>query len=270
MKRILVTGGDGVFGRVIVKILLEQGQIVRVMSRKAAPENLQETLEWAQADVITGQGVEAALSDVHTIVNCMSSPGERTYETDIVGTRNFLMKAKEMKIQYLVHISIIGVDRIMYPYYQYKLGSELVVAECGIPYLMSRIAQFYYLVDYWLSPLRKVEADELAIPVDVQFQAISHDDAAAYLTPYIIDDTDTGRLPDFGGAEIMRLEALAAAWLKAQGIHKTIKPATDVDNDLPAFNAFGDGFVKGYNTNPDKRVHGLSWIEYLRQRYGER
>jgi nucleoside-diphosphate-sugar epimerase len=106
VKRILITGGNGVFGRSFVKTLEEQGQQVRIMSRKPAPENLKSGLEWAQADVTTGEGLEAALEDVHSIVNCMSKPISDTYETDVAGLQRLLSKARKMGVQYLIRIKL--------------------------------------------------------------------------------------------------------------------------------------------------------------------
>lgn len=268
MIRILVAGGDGNLGSRIVQELEARELTVRVMSRKAAPEGSSNQIEWAQANVITGDGLETALQDVDIIVNCMSSPIQNTYETDIVGTRQFLAQAKHEGVQYVVHLSIIGIDRIIFPYYQHKLGAELVVIESGIPYLIARTAQFHSFVDYLLSPLRDVETDEVAIPIGVQFQSISTRDIAAYLAPYIISGDSVGRLTDFGGPEVLRLRDMAAAWLEVQGINRSIKAATQTKNDLPFFNSFGDGFVCGYNTNPDNRVKGTTWTDYLQETYG--
>lgn len=269
MKRILVTGGDGFLGRKIVEALSDEQATVRIMSRKPKPEALKGQLEWAQADVTTGEGVVEALSDVDTIVNCMSSPLANTYETDVAGTRDFLTQAKQLGIQYLVHISITGIDRIVLPYYQYKLAAELVAIESGIPCLVTRIGQFHYFVDYLLSPLKEVEADEVAIPVDVQFQPISMRDVAKHLTPYIMDGEVVGRLPDFGGPEVLNLKKLAADWLKAQGKNCTIRPATEGDNHLPFFDNFGNGFINGYNTSPQQRIGEITWQTYLQHTYAE-
>lgn len=268
MKRILVAGGDGNLGSSIVKELQRQGQTVRIMSRKAAPQAIDSPLEWAQADILSAKGIEEALQDVDSIVNCASSPLQNTYETDIVGTRRFLAQARQMGVQYVLHISIIGIDRIIYPYYQYKLAAELVVIESQIPCLIARIAQFHSFVDYLLAPLCDIEAETIAIPVDVQFQTISTRDVATHLAPHIISGQPVGRLPDFGGPEVLRLGDMAAAWLEVQGIKRTIRPATETKNDLPFFNAFGDGFVKGYNTRSDNRVNGTTWHDYLQQKYG--
>jgi uncharacterized protein YbjT (DUF2867 family) len=268
MRRILVAGGDGNLGQRIVNELESRAQTVRVMSRKTAPKDMSSTREWVRADVITGDGIETALQDVDVIVNCVSSPVQNTYETDIVGMRRFLAQAKKIGVQYVVHISIIGIDRIIFPYYQYKLGAELVVVESGIPYLIARSAQFHGFVDYLLSPLRDIEADEVAIPVDVRFQSIDTRDVAAHLAPHIISRDVVGRLPEFGGPEVLQLRSMAAAWLEVQGIRLSIKSVTEFEHDLPFFNALGDGFVNGYNTSPDNRVNGVTWQTYLQQVYG--
>lgn len=266
MGRILITGGNGNLGQYLLETLYNQGQIVRVMSRKPRPDEVHPVIEWAQADVTTGVGIESALHDVDTIVNCMSSPRHETYQTDILGTSTLLKQAKQMTVRYVVHISIIGIDRIIYPYYQHKLGAEIAVIESGIPYLIARISQFHSFVDFILSPLHEIQSDTVAIPVNVQFQPISTEDVASYLAPTIIKAETIGRI-EFGGNEILRLDQLASSWLEAQGIEKTIAAATDSQHDLPFLNAFGDGFVNGYNTKSENRVPGLSWSDYLKAQY---
>ena len=270
MKRILITGGDGTLGKQIVASLSQKEVLIRIMSRKHKPQNLASNIEWASADVVAGEGVAAALADVDTIVNCLSSPMANTYETDIVGTKNFLAQAKQAGVNKLIHISILGIDRIMFPYYQYKLGAELVVAEAGIPYTIARISQFHSFVDYLLSPLQEVETDEVTIPVDVKFQPISTKDVAAYLAPHILDESTNEPRLAFGGPEILTLQELATDWLKAKGINRSIKPATEAKTDLPFLSYFGDGFVNGYNTNTENRVGNISWQDYLAQTYAAR
>ena len=266
MKRILVTGGNGTLGRSMVDELVKQGQQVRIMSRKPAPPDLAPGLEWAQADVASGEGVAAALNGVDAIVNCMSDFAGDPYLTDIAGTRDFLAQAKKAGMKFVLHISIIGIDRIMFPYYQIKLGGELVVIESGIPYLIARVAQFHDLVDWLLSPLRDVTCDDVTIPADIQFQTISTRDVAAHLAPCIIDGNITGRI-EVAGPEVTTLGAMAQSWMKAQGLQHTIKQATATQNDLPFFDGWGENRAKGYNTSPENRAGSITWQDYLNQTY---
>lgn len=269
MKRILITGGDGYFGKAIVDALQSTENIVRVMSRKPRPDTLTEPIEWAQADVVSGEGLDSAVQGVDVIVNCLSSPVQDTYETDILGTRKLLNHAKSAGVDHILHISIIGIDRVIFQYFQYKLGAELEVIESGIPYTIARIAQFHGFVDYIISALHQVESDEVHIPVDVKFQPIDVTEAAQYLIPYIVGDEAQGRIDDLAGSEILRFEDMVSAWLSVHGKTKTIQPATADRNDTPFLNAgMQAGYINGYNTNPDNAYGEVSWGDYLQQMYG--
>lgn len=267
MKHILVTGGDGYLGRTIVENLQLQGQHVRVMSRKSKPESLTEPLEWQQADILTGDGIVEALDGIDVIVNCMSNPLADTYAIDVLGTSKLLATAKTSGVKHIVHISIIGIDRIISPYYQYKLGAELAVIESGIPYTIARISQFHGFVDYIVSALNDITTDEVYIPIDVKFQPMSPIDVAAHLAPTIIGDDAHGRLADFGGPQILTLKQIVQDWLAAQGKHQAIHPATESHNDIPFLGMFGDGFVQGYNTAPENCIGVIAWADYLQQTY---
>ena len=61
MQHILVTGGAGVLGRLVVKHLSAAGYPVRGMSRRKSPADDWPGAQWAQADLETGEGIEAAV-----------------------------------------------------------------------------------------------------------------------------------------------------------------------------------------------------------------
>jgi len=269
MRRILVTGGGGQLGGRIVEELLRGSQAVRVLSRRPAPARAEWPVrpEWARADLRTGQGLAAALEGTAVVVHCASSPRVGTYETDVAGTRLLLDGARAAGVERIFLVSIIGVDRIARPYYQYKLAAELAVVESGIPYTIARCAQFHGFLDSLLSPLRESSAETAVIPADMLFQPIDTADAAAHLAPRIIAGDAPGRLPDFGGPQVLRLGDMAAAWLRAQGIRRALRPEGGSGGDLPVLSSFGDGFRRGYNTSPGNRVGGLTWEGYLRRRY---
>jgi NAD(P)-dependent dehydrogenase (short-subunit alcohol dehydrogenase family) len=59
--KVLVTGGTGGLGRPLVRALLRDGCSVRVLSRKARPESIPSEVEWVQADITSGDGLDAAV-----------------------------------------------------------------------------------------------------------------------------------------------------------------------------------------------------------------
>src|SRR5262249_31323983 len=62
MTRVLVTGGTGVLGREVVSRLSAKGYTARIMSRSPRPGATQ--VEWAQAQMLTGEGLSGLRPDV--------------------------------------------------------------------------------------------------------------------------------------------------------------------------------------------------------------
>src|SRR5689334_15270530 len=125
---ILVTGGTGTLGRLVVRRLRDLGWPVRVLSRRAAEAG--DGIEWATGDLATGEGIEAAVAGVGTIVHCAGSN-----QGDGEKTRNLVRAASGAGARHLVYISVVGADRIpvvggvdraMFGYFQSKLAAEQV------------------------------------------------------------------------------------------------------------------------------------------------
>ncbi|HLU09677.1 MAG TPA: NAD(P)H-binding protein [Oceanobacillus sp.] len=260
MARILVTGGAGGLGREIVSRLKATEHTVRVMSRASAPASPDNGIEWAQADVESGHGIKEAVEGVDIIVNSMTYP-ERAQQVDVEGTRKLLTAAQQAGVSHVVHISIVGIERIPTPYYEAKVAAEAVVMESGVPYSIWRATQFHTLLDGWLEPLRTGDsAPILSRPPDTKFQLLETGEAAEALLPHITA-APAGRLPDVGGPEVLTLDEIVRQWLQAQGINRTIRY-------LPEDPLIADAFRQGYNTVPTNRYGKITWADYLRQRYG--
>src|SRR4051812_6521161 len=70
-SRILLTGGTGTLGRLVAPLLLAAGADVRVLSRAArTPDGADDGTTRFRGDLSTGEGVEAAVAGVDTIVHC--------------------------------------------------------------------------------------------------------------------------------------------------------------------------------------------------------
>lgn len=66
MTKVLITGGTGVIGSQLTRLLLEEGHDVRHLSRTPAPTNTVPTFAW---DPLNGTLDEAALHEVDTIIH---------------------------------------------------------------------------------------------------------------------------------------------------------------------------------------------------------
>src|SRR5262249_8184086 len=108
-------------------------------------------VEWAQVDILNGRGLEQAVADVDVIVNCMSNPRKNTHAVDVEGTRLLLDKARAAKVGHVLHISIVGIDRIPYSYYKAKVAAEEIVKSSGVPWTILRATQFHNFIDFLLT-----------------------------------------------------------------------------------------------------------------------
>src|SRR5205814_2021375 len=160
-KRILVTGGTGVVGRVVTQCLLDAGAHVRVLSRGRRPTDSVGQVPHAIGDVRTGEGLDEAVDGVDAIVHCAA------LAHSIVGA------ALRGGCPHLVYISIVGVDRIPLGYYQRKFADEQMIGGSGLPWTVLRATQFHDLVAAMLRilagpPIMIVPAGWRFQPVDVR------------------------------------------------------------------------------------------------------
>jgi len=259
MSHILVTGGAGGLGRELTPRLRRDGHTVRVMSHRPRPANLASDLEWVQADLATGAGLREAVSGAEAIIHAATSPIRRAQQVDVDGTRRLLDAARVAGVPHFIHVSIVGIERIPYPYYRVKVAGEAVVREGGVPYTILRATQFHTLLDTFLSPLRNWP---LAFTLtDFKFQPIETGEVADRLCA-LVGQPPAGLLPDMGGPEVLTLGEMASDWFAAQGKrYKLIR--------LPLPGPIAGGFRNGYNTCPDHRDGKITWAEWVKRKYSK-
>ncbi|MFC4068305.1 SDR family oxidoreductase [Actinoplanes subglobosus] len=241
MKHILVTGSTGTLGRPVADLLTAQGHHVRGLSRRPGAAH--------QGDLVTGAGLDAALAGVDTVVHCASDT-RRQGKTDIAGTRNLLDAAARAGHPHVIFVSIVGVDRIPFPYYRIKLDVEGLITAYGGTTL--RATQFHEFV---LSGARLAAKLPLVFAPDVDVQPISTADVAARLAELAADPVP-GRADDLGGPEVLHAPDLFRSYLEAIGSHRRVVPVR-----LPgaAFRAFRDGA----HLTPAHRSGGERWSGFL-------
>lgn len=256
-KTVLVTGGTGELGRALLPRLLEGGYQVRIGSRRPAPAKLTAGVSWAQMDLATGEGVETAVSGVSIIVHAASSPFRNTEATDVIGAKRLLAAAKNL--DYFFYISIVGVDKIPYRYYRYKLATERVLEQSQVNWAILRATQFHALLDMVLDGMQKLPF--LIIPKGYSFQPIATNEVVDEMVKAIVAQKQ-GRLPDLAGPDCLPAIELAQAWQAARGIKKPIL-------QLPMVTKAGRAFRAGHHTLPERPFGTITWQDWLIRKYGQ-
>jgi uncharacterized protein YbjT (DUF2867 family) len=138
---ILVVGATGNLGGAVTRMLLAQGQPVRILVR---PQSDYQPLAEAGAQVVLGDlkergSLEAACQGADTVITTANSAtrgGEDTVQTvDLEGDRNLIDKARAAGIHQFIFVSVLTADaNSPVPFIQAKGKTEDALRESGIPH----------------------------------------------------------------------------------------------------------------------------------------
>lgn len=257
MTRVLVTGGTGVLGRELVKLLRDDRHTVRVMSRRPQPASLPSHTEWAQVELETGKGLADAVQDVEVIYHAASSPFRHSQQVDVDGTQRLLEAARQVNVAHFIYISIVGIECIPFSYYRNKVTAEKLIADSGVPWTNLRATQFHNLLDFLFRVTSRFPI--MFLPTNFQFQPVGVTEVVQRLVA-CIEQGPAGRLTDMGGPEVLRLGDLARIWLQARKMKRLIAY-------LPLPGKTADGFRRGLMTCPNCDQGSVTWMEWVNRTY---
>jgi uncharacterized protein YbjT (DUF2867 family) len=252
MSLVLVTGGTGQLGRAVVPRLVSSGHDVRLLSRQDRPSR-PDGVEAVRGDVLTGDGLDRAVSGVDVVVHCATSPLRHATRTEVDGTRRMTVAASAARRPHVVYTSIVGVDRHPLPYYKAKRAAEMVIEAAGLPYTILRTTQFHSLLDGFLTRLARLPV--LPAPRGVRFQPIDTTEVAARVVG-LVGAGPAGQVADMGGPEVRDFDDLARAWLHARGQSRRIV-------GFPIAGRVARAFKQGVNLCPAHRDGAITWEDWL-------
>ena len=255
---ILVTGGTGTLGRRVVSRLREAGREVRVLSRHG--HEAADGIEYVTGDLLAADGIDSAVSGADVIVHCAGSN-----KGDDEAAGNLVRAASGSAVRHLVHISVIGADRVplvsgvdraMFGYFGTKLAAERVVATSGLPWTTLRATQFYDLILMVAQQMAKLPV--IPVPAGIRFQPVETDEVAARLVELALG-APAGLVPDIAGPRVFSTSELLRSYLQARGKHRPMVPVR-----LPgrAARAVRDGA----NLAPERAVGTRTWEAFLADR----
>ena len=264
MSLVLVTGGTGHLGRDIVSRLVRDGHRVRVFAR--SPLLPSPAVDFAGGDLVTGEGLEAALRGVDTVINAAThSPIARRGHirlvdffrslsaVDVEGTERLLALSRNASVRHFVHVSIVGLPGAWLPYARVKLAGETLVRNSTLSWSVVRATPFFYLLESMLAGVASLPIWPMPTTV---FNPVDTSDVASHLVACAFDG-QRGERPEIGGPDDLSCVEFARQYQRARGVRHAILP-------LPLSERTG----RRIGFTASKGVRGtLSWVDWLDRRF---
>jgi uncharacterized protein YbjT (DUF2867 family) len=250
MSQVLVTGASGLLGSQLLPRLRSEGHEVRALSRHPRPERVSD-VDWVACDVLDRDGIASAVTGCDSVIHAATvSYGRRSRATEVDGTTNVAAAAKAAGAR-VVYISIVGVDQNRISYYGGKYSAEQALEASGGNWTILRATQFHPLL---AEPMRY---HFMPATPNLAFQPVDAGDVADRLVA-LATSNETGRVPDFGGPEILTVRELIDAWSEITGRRVVRVP-------VPTLGFLAD-FDSGAHLAPEHRAGTLTWRDWLRRR----
>lgn len=196
--RIAVAGATGNIGARTVAALRRSGHTPVAISRAQG------------VDLLTGEGLDAALKGVDAVIDAISSPPVSREETRRyfgTTTANLLDAEQRAGVGHHVLLSIVGISRTSggTAHYEGKRQQERLIAQGPVPWTIVPATQFH---DFAALAASWTETDGVATIAPLLVQPIAPDDIAGVLAE-VAAGVPQGRHVDVAGPETQDLVDMA-------------------------------------------------------------
>jgi uncharacterized protein YbjT (DUF2867 family) len=205
--RAAIAGGTGVVGRHVVDELTARGHEPVVLSRGTG------------VDVGTGEGVAEATVGEDVIVDVSNvETSKRSVAEDFFTRSTTHLLAVGVP---LVVLSIVGIDRIPFGYYQGKQKQEHIALASGRATVL-RATQFH---DFAAQMLSRMSYGPIALVPRMRSQPVAASEVAVALAD-LVEVAPQGRVPDLAGPQPEELIDLVRRYVRATGRRRWVVPLT--------------------------------------------
>ncbi|GLY70498.1 SDR family oxidoreductase [Amycolatopsis taiwanensis] len=204
-----VIGGTGLIGSRVVENLKAAGH-------QAVPHSLS-----TGVDIVTGQGLEAAVTGVDVVINLTNSPTFDDASLAFFQTSmdNLLAASAKGGVGHFVILSIVGVDQVPgLDYYRAKVLQENILKAGPIPYSIVRATQFMEFMDATLG--MTTEGDTVRLP-RTPIQPIAAADVSSVVAEVAAGSPLNGVL-NIAGPDVYPLDELGRLTVTARSDGRTV------------------------------------------------
>jgi len=209
---VAVAGGSGLVGSRVVDVLREAGDDPRVLARGQG------------VDVVSGDGLDAALVGVEAVVDCTNTSARGADETvRFFGTvaANLQAAAARAGARRIVTLSIVGLEPMARrAHYAGKIAQERATREGPLPATILRATQFHDFGRQLMTWARRGPF----VPVPIQpVQTVDVGTVAAHLARLARGD-DEGATVQVGGPQRLTLADVVRRTARARGERLLVVP----------------------------------------------
>ena len=228
--KVLVAGASGFLGGAILRAVVADGHEVTALSRspRGGPAG---AVKWVSGDVVRPETLGSALAGQEVVIDAVQFPNSPienpkkgyTFErVDFGGTRNLVDAAVAAGVGRFIGLSGAGAAADA-PYFwqRFKWAEEQHIRASGLEFTIFRPSWVYGPGDGSLNRFLAFAKFLPFIPVigdgKTRVNPVFIDDLAAHLVAAISLDTARGQLFEIGGPDILTMDQIIRAALKASG-----------------------------------------------------
>jgi uncharacterized protein YbjT (DUF2867 family) len=247
--RIAVIGGTGTSGRHTVEALRRSGHEPVVVARSTG------------VDLLTGEGLDAALAGVEAVVDTSNLYAEEPAEAiALFGAATEILLSTEQRagVRHHVLLSIVGIDRIEgNAHYAGKRRQEGLLIEGPVPATIQRATQFHEFAETLVSWTRR--DDQAAVP-PLLLQPVAAAEVGEVLAE-VAAGPALGRAPDLAGPRPEDLVDMARRVMAAKG--DPVRLLATWRSGVFGIEAAGEMLLPG----PDARLARTTFDDWLEARF---
>ena len=254
MDSILLTGGTGMLGQEIAKLLDKRNFNVIILSLKEKPKSTL-GIEILKGDIADKKSLKSIDNKFDTIIHCASNP-QNSEVVDVIGSENLLDVFGKNTLKHFIYVSIVGVDKSWFPYYRSKYKVEEKIKESRIPWTILRATQFHNLVlNRIIKPIVDEKQSPVLIPSGMQFQSIDISEVAKRIVELVTKEP-LNNIQHIGGPEVMTFEEMLQIYFDTFNINEKIEY-------ISTSNEFYNLFTTGINLCPNYALGRITWKQYV-------
>jgi uncharacterized protein YbjT (DUF2867 family) len=228
--RVFVTGGTGFVGPHVVRRLVDDGHMVRVLEHTAGSSAGLPSQEAVLGEMTDAESLRRAVEGqdvvVHLVALLAGSPEEfrRVMEE---GTRDLIAAARDAGVQRFVLMSALGANdetKDLVPYYHAKWQMEQDVKSSGLEHVIFRPSFVFGRGGGALQQFRRIATLAPVTPIvgpgTQRFQPIWVDDVAAYFAAGVVKPEAANRTFELGGPDVVTWNEFWSRLKQAQGMRR--------------------------------------------------